>query len=304
MSHSSAATPSTPSLPPLLLTKRLVCFLRANQTAQLPTLLLTTASGKLLAHASLAPVTRLRTQATVAACLLAMHTAPVHAAQPAPPDDDDEDELELGLEQHDAYEDEDDSLADTEVESESELWESAPASRGHGDDSDARRSPSLPAEAPDAVVKPVTITVQISSSTVIIRRLACSLLLVAIGPPSHDAHHHQHSLSQLSQHSNLSKPRSRQDPRDDTDDPLHPLPDDAMPSAQPPADNVTAPADPDAASAPDNLSAHATTASSADPSRTASLVAVRKVAASLAAWLDDKLCTFRVPDEYGSLRLG
>ncbi|PHH63880.1 hypothetical protein CDD81_5328 [Ophiocordyceps australis] len=287
MSHSPAAASSSPLLPPLLLTKRLVCFLRANQTAQLPTLLLTTASGKLLAHASGVPVTRLRTQATVAACLLAMHTAPLHGAAPARHDEGHGDE--------DEDEDEDESLADTELESESDLWQSAPASRGQRDDYDARHKPHAGTE-PDAVVKPLTITVQISSSTVIIRRLGCGLLLVAIGPPAPDAQHqhsqhHSHCPSQPS----LSKTR-RPDARDDPDDSAHQLPDDAVPASQPAADHAAASTDVDAASAPDaaSSSAHATT----------SVDAARKVAASLARWLDDKLCTFRVPDEYGSLRLG
>ncbi|VUC33596.1 unnamed protein product, partial [Clonostachys rosea] len=60
--------------PPLLLTKRLTSFLHANQTSQLPTLLVATQTGKLLAHASPNPVSLLRTHATVAASLFAIHT--------------------------------------------------------------------------------------------------------------------------------------------------------------------------------------------------------------------------------------
>jgi hypothetical protein len=62
--------------PPLLLTKRLTAFLRANLSPQLHTSLLTTLSGKLLAHASPHPVAILRTQATVAASLWALYAAP------------------------------------------------------------------------------------------------------------------------------------------------------------------------------------------------------------------------------------
>lgn len=62
--------------PPLLLTKRLTSFLRANLSPQIHTNLLTTISGKLLAHASPHPVSTLRTQATVAASLWALYAAP------------------------------------------------------------------------------------------------------------------------------------------------------------------------------------------------------------------------------------
>lgn len=61
--------------PPLLLTKRLTSFLHSNTTPALPTLLVTTPTGKLLAHASPQPVSQLRTHATVAASLLTIHTS-------------------------------------------------------------------------------------------------------------------------------------------------------------------------------------------------------------------------------------
>ncbi|KAF5227779.1 hypothetical protein FOXYS1_16047, partial [Fusarium oxysporum] len=94
--------------PPLLLTKRLTAFLNANRTPQLPTLLLTSPHGKLLAHASPHPVAALRTHATVAASLLAIHStsAPALAASlpgsrtpdpigSSPPEEDDlEDETD------------------------------------------------------------------------------------------------------------------------------------------------------------------------------------------------------------------
>ncbi|KAI0553830.1 hypothetical protein F4679DRAFT_579999 [Xylaria curta] len=62
--------------PPLLLTKRLTTFLRANLSPQIHTTLLTTIGGKLLTHASPHPVAALRTQATVAASLWALYAAP------------------------------------------------------------------------------------------------------------------------------------------------------------------------------------------------------------------------------------
>ncbi|KAI2636725.1 hypothetical protein GGS21DRAFT_44836 [Xylaria nigripes] len=66
--------------PPLLLTKRLTAFLQANLSPEIHTTLLTTISGKLLAHASPNPVSALRTRATVAASLWALYAAPCTTA--------------------------------------------------------------------------------------------------------------------------------------------------------------------------------------------------------------------------------
>ncbi|RWA13005.1 hypothetical protein EKO27_g2099 [Xylaria grammica] len=68
-------SPAAPT-PPLLLTKRLAAFLRANLSPQIHTTLLTTVAGKLLTHASPHSVATLRTQATVAASLWALYAAP------------------------------------------------------------------------------------------------------------------------------------------------------------------------------------------------------------------------------------
>lgn len=69
----SAPTPS------LLLTKRLTAFLSSNLSPQLHTAVLTTLSGKLLAHASPHPVGTLRTQCTVAASIWALYSSPTAA---------------------------------------------------------------------------------------------------------------------------------------------------------------------------------------------------------------------------------
>ncbi|KAH6647620.1 hypothetical protein BKA67DRAFT_539470 [Truncatella angustata] len=61
--------------PPLLLTKRLTGFLRSNLSPQIHTALLTTLSGKLLAHASAHPVSTLRTQCTVAASVWSIYSS-------------------------------------------------------------------------------------------------------------------------------------------------------------------------------------------------------------------------------------
>lgn len=177
MSH-----PGASPTPPLLLTKRLNAFLHANQTTHLPTLLLTTAHGKLLAHASPHPVALLRTHATVAASLLAIHTSSSVDLPSALPGSRTPDPIASSP-----------VLADTDDE----------GSEGRADDS---RLPSVQDEdEPEGraqarrrsaakLVKPVTITVQLSGGTVIIRRLKCGLLFVAVGPSAHEyqSDHHAH----------------------------------------------------------------------------------------------------------------
>ncbi|KID92990.1 hypothetical protein MGU_00579 [Metarhizium guizhouense ARSEF 977] len=228
--------------PPLLLTKRLNAFLHANQTPQLPTLLLTTCHGKLLAHASPHPVSVLRTHATVAASLLAIHTSssvdvpsalpgsrtpdPITSSPVLRPDTSDkEDEDE---------DDDDDDVAPHDVA----------ASKRAAARRRAARS-----------VKPVTITVQLSGGTVIIRRLKCGLLFVCVGPSAHDLQSDVHL-----QHEN--------------------------------GDVTGSPSEVESL-----VSAGAQTTSSLDSVGAASVVAMRRHAADLARWLDDKLGTLRVPEE-------
>lgn len=158
------ALPTT--TPPLLLTKRLNAFLHANQTPQLPTLLLTTYHGKLLAHASPHPVAVLRTHATVAASLLAIHTSSSVDVPSALPGSRTPDPITsspvLGPD-------------DTDKEDDDLTPHDAAASKKAA----ARRRAAKS-------VKPVTITVQLSGGTVIIRRLKCGLLFVCVGPSAHD----------------------------------------------------------------------------------------------------------------------
>ncbi|KAM0278983.1 hypothetical protein ACHAQH_004849 [Verticillium albo-atrum] len=149
--------------PPLLLTKRLTAFLAANLSPTLHAALLTTPSGKLLAHASnpsvplapapapgssssssnstttATPVALLRTQATVAASLYALHAAAAPSLSPALP-------------------------------------ESATPTFSSPAETDPARPP-----------KPLAITVQLSHGVLLIRRLKCGLLFVCIGPLPEDA---------------------------------------------------------------------------------------------------------------------
>ncbi|OAA51748.1 hypothetical protein NOR_00341 [Metarhizium rileyi] len=173
--------------PPLLLTKRLNAFLHANQNPQLPTLLLTTCHGKLLAHTSPHPVSVLRTHATVAASLLAIHTSssvdvpsalpgsrtpdPITSSPVLPPQDDDD---------RDDDDDDDDDDQDP-----------APHDTAASKKAAAKRRAARS-------VKPVTITVQLSGGTVIIRRLKCGLLFVCVGPSAHDLHPAPHENGDVS----------------------------------------------------------------------------------------------------------
>ncbi|KAM0331531.1 hypothetical protein ACHAQA_003208 [Verticillium albo-atrum] len=152
--------------PPLLLTKRLTAFLAANLSPTLHAALLTTPSGKLLAHASTpspplpppptaqsTPVALLRTQATVAASLYALHAAAAPSLAPALPE----------------------SSTPTSASSD-------PAA----DEDHAAKPP-----------RPLAITVQLSHGILLIRRLKCGLLFVCIGPLPEDAHHHREDTGLL-----------------------------------------------------------------------------------------------------------
>ncbi|PTB76234.1 hypothetical protein M440DRAFT_53727 [Trichoderma longibrachiatum ATCC 18648] len=223
---------SVPSAtPPLLLTKRLNAFLHAHQTAHLPTLLLTTPQGKLLAHASSQPVSVLRTHATVAASLLAIHTASSAAIPTALPGSRTPDPIS-----------------------------SSPASpRGTTGSSDGTREAKK--QRSKRTVRPGVITVQLSEGTVIIRRLKCGLLFVCVGPAASSLqdhhHHHQHH-----------------------------------PSSHENGDGVGSPSEVESL-----ISAGGMTTSSLESASAAPVVAMRRQAAELARWLDEKLGTLKVPEE-------
>ena len=72
--------------PPLLFTKRLTGFLASHLSPTTHTLLLTTPTGRLLAHASDAPAAALRARATVAAGLVRMYSRPSTPAATAEAD--------------------------------------------------------------------------------------------------------------------------------------------------------------------------------------------------------------------------
>ncbi|KAL7946049.1 hypothetical protein V8C42DRAFT_322323 [Trichoderma barbatum] len=235
--------------PPLLLSKRLNTFLHSHQTAHLPTLLLTTSQGKLLAHASSQPVSVLRTHATVAASLLAIHTSssaaiptalpgsrtpdPMSSSPGSPHGSDDGHHL-------DHHDDEHDFDVDGQHATES---------------SDRARHK----QRPRRTIRPVTITVQLSEGTVIIRRLKCGLLFVCVGPAAYSLQDQHHPLSH-SHHEN--------------------------------GDGVGSPSEVESL-----ISAGGLTTSSLESASAAPVVAMRRHAAELARWLDEKLGTLKVPEE-------
>ncbi|KAM4063017.1 hypothetical protein HRG_010420 [Hirsutella rhossiliensis] len=190
----SQPSPNPPT-PPLLLTKRLNAFLHANQSPQLPTLLLTTSHGKLLAHVSPHAVALLRTHATVAASLLAIHASSsvdVPSALPGACTPDPIASSPIADTDDDSEESADDDDDDDEEEEQHHL---GPDEHGR-DDIDGRAQ----ARRRGAVkpVKPAAVTLQLSGGTIVIRRLKCGLLFVTIGPSAQDyqpeqhAHHHHH----------------------------------------------------------------------------------------------------------------
>lgn len=154
------------STPPLLLTKRLTAFLRANQSPQLQTLLLASSHGKLLAHASHHPVSQLRTHATVAASILAIHTSSSVSVPSALPG------------------------AAAPASDPAEPAASPPSAPRHDDVVADRREAHPAPAAPVRSVKPGTVTVQLSGGTVIVRSLKCGLLFVCIGPAAGDSSTH------------------------------------------------------------------------------------------------------------------
>ncbi|GFP57983.1 hypothetical protein ACSS6W_007116 [Trichoderma asperelloides] len=233
------AAPS--ATPPLLLTKRLNAFLHSHQSAHLPTLLLTTAQGKLLAHASSQPVTVLRTHATVAASLLAIHTSSSASIPTALPGSRTPDPI----------------ISSPGSPHGSDLDHDA----DHSSQEDAAdpSDPTRSRQRPRRTIRPVTITVQLSEGTVIIRRLKCGLLFVCVGPAAYNLQDQLHHSSH-SHHEN--------------------------------GDGVGSPSEVESL-----ISAGGLTTSSLESASAAPVVAMRRHASELARWLDEKLGTLRVPEE-------
>lgn len=290
--------------PPLLLTKRLTSFLHLNLSATITTLLLLTPSGKLLAYASNppTPVATLRTHATVAASLYAIHSsgtdretidAALGGARARPVDDDDDDDDD----------------------------------RRHHDYDDQGRARDASASAPLAV------TIQLESGSVlVIRRLRCGMLFVCLGPPESGSPSRpqtmQHQQSQSQSQSQHSQPAQyhrpslasaiqggggRDAPNGHHTPSTSPPPSATGPALAPP---VLPPAPPppqqqqqrphlgspsEAASILSAATAQTSTSSVAGSAMfgagAAGVMAMRRHAEELARWLDDKLGTLELPGD-------
>lgn len=136
--------------PPLLLTKRLTAFLHLNLTSTITSLLLLTPDGKLLAYACNppTPVTTLRTHATVAASLYAIHSVGTG------PD-----------------------TLDATLSSPSGAVHQRP--RASRQQSQNNNDNDIPTPRPS----PLAVTIQLESGIVlVIRRLQCGMLFACMGP--------------------------------------------------------------------------------------------------------------------------
>lgn len=240
---------------PLLLNKKLTAILQANQSPQLPTLLLTTSQGKLLAHASPHPVSVLRTHATVAGSLLTIHTSSSSLLPGALPGAEEDHAL-----QHDDDEDDEDAYSHDEDDT---RVASRPSSSGSTGSKKKKKKAGL--AAPNSI-KPVTITVQLSRGTVVIRRLKCGLLFVCIGPSAVDGASSENATEASA----------------------------AVDAAYSEATVTTSTGSPDNESL---VSTGGQTTTSMDSAATTSVVTMRRHAADLARWLDNRLSTLKVPEE-------
>ncbi|WDK08889.1 hypothetical protein CGRA01v4_00167 [Colletotrichum graminicola] len=250
--------------PPLLLTKRLTAFLAANLNAHLHTALLATPSGRLLAHASPEPVSLLRTQATVASSLFALHASTAPDIPDALPNSSSSPPPHSAADNNNNNDDNTTAATTTTT--------SAKAGRGGA----AEKA------AAEGTGKPLTITVQLAGGVVVIRRLKCGLLFVCIGPlaesidpnapePAHGLHtqhhHHHHQHHQPNGGSGGATPA-------------------LVPASPSEADSVL------------SVGAQTTTSlASVGSVNTAGVVVLRRHNEDLARWLDDKLGSLRVPEE-------
>lgn len=245
--------------PPLLLTKRLTSFLHANRTPQLPTLLVTSPTGKLLAHASPQPVSLLRTHATVAASLLAIHTSSSPALPSALP----------GSRTPPTREEPEDDSEDPDE-----------------DQNETRRRGRQYEE--EDTMKPATITIQLTGGIVLIRRLKCGLLFVCVGPATSPSSTTPSSGATASAAagsvSNTTNP-SGEASHVDVGDSLNPSSSHAhiVPTSPSEVDSL--------------VSIGTQAGGSLDGQNASAAVAMRKHAKELARWLDDKLGTLAVPDD-------
>ncbi|KAK0704148.1 hypothetical protein B0T21DRAFT_261758, partial [Apiosordaria backusii] len=147
-----------PPPPPLLLTKRVTAFLRANLSPCIQAAMLTTPAGNLLAHASSLPASALRRQCAVAASIWALQTS--SSSQP----------------QSQSQSQSQSSSSTSPPPAPAPLAPPPTSSSNHHDPSTTktRKHKSTPA-----------LTVQLDSGLVfVIRRLKCGMLFICMGGQS------------------------------------------------------------------------------------------------------------------------
>ena len=292
----AATAPATP----LLLTKRINAFLNANQSPQLPTLLLTTAHGKLLAHASSQSVSVLRTHGTVAASLLSIHTSSSVALPSALPGSATPDPISSSPPPPSSHA----RGTNDDTENDNDKDDDEATARGTDDEADQQQQQQQQATnqnkttnaTPTTVkqrkpshdsVKPVTITVQLSGGTLVVRRLKCGLLFVCVGPSAHDVNQPHPTTTRTADTTSTSSENGNNNNNTTTSNHNNNSYNNGGGGGSGGA-TVTASSD-----AESLMSAQ--TSTSLDSAIATSVVAMRKHANELARWLDEKLGSLTVP---------
>lgn len=271
--------------PPLLLTKRLTAFLHANLSPQIHTAALTTLSGKLLAHASSHPVSTLRTQCTVAASVWAVYASPGAGA----------------------------AVADALPSATPTPGLSSPAASALA--SSPTSPPGTAAGLPPAALagssrastiggsRPTAVTIQLSGGVLVARLLRCGLLFVCVGPapdgtgavaggagaggePQQHQQQQQLGHQQPFGRSTAGAAASGQQTPPHQQGETHTSPPLGSPSE---VESVV--------SVAPTMNSTTTTGSVS----TGAVVQMRRQTEELARWLDDKLGTLGIPEEYNGM---
>lgn len=169
--------------------------------------------------------------------------------------------------------------------------------------------------------RPEMITVQLSAGVVVLRRLACGLLFVCVGPALGDGTHPQDqaqaggatassaAASTTRQASSFQQQQQQQQTDDLANELMHATLSTSQ-DPQPSSSSTSSPVSPTTVQhpAPSSLAASDSTpvnaqsgaaapAAGAETASLAAVAAIRQQATELAAWLDDKLGGLSVPEE-------
>ncbi|KAJ9133068.1 hypothetical protein NKR23_g10971 [Pleurostoma richardsiae] len=270
-----ATSPSSLQPPPLLLTKRLTSFLRANLSAQLTSALLLTPTGKILSYAcspaAQLPVSVLRTQATVASSLWAIHAG--RAGRRAV-----------------------DAALGGGSSSSSASPPGEPDNGGGGGGNENGRAATR--EASGGYDGPSAVTIQLESGNVVVmRRLRCGMLFVCFGPVDAQGDQHQHPAPETNGHGHSHLPPAAAAPPASNH---HAAPAGSTPPIGSPSEAASVLSVATGVATVGSAATATTTASSAGAAAaaaTAAVVAMRRHVEELARWLDDRLGMLSMPEE-------